>query len=142
MRRSRIATTVLWCRACQPPTRALENYQDEEQEPSKARAGSSRFRPHCCRKRGCTVGAIHVVGGYHVLALGTAGAELVAAMRAEVEATLDEAPALRTGAADRLPQNEVEDHAQSVRHQDGDEGPEHGAHAPAARVAGDVANQQ
>jgi len=35
----------------------------------------------------------------------------MAAVRAEVEATLDEDPALWAGAADRLPQNKVKNHA-------------------------------
>src|SRR5438045_5096700 len=120
----------------------------KNRNPSKAISGcpasadSSSTRRHCCRKRRSTVGAIHVRGGQHVLALGTAGAQLMAAVRAEVEATLDEAPALGAGAADRLPQNKVENDAQSIRYQDGHERPEHGAHAAAAGVAGDVANQQ
>ena len=59
-----------------------------------------------------------------MLALGTAGAQLMAAVRAEVEATLDEAPALWAGAAHRLPQNKVENDAQSIRYQNGHERPD------------------
>src|SRR5690348_16495585 len=105
MRRSTTKTTVLWCRACQPPTKGSAELQHEEQKPPKgiarcpASASSSSTRRHCCRKRRSAVGAIHVRGGHHVLALRTAGAQLVAAVRADVEATLDEAPALWACAA-------------------------------------------
>ena len=66
----------------------------------------------------------------------------MAAVRTEVEANLDEAAALGASAADRLPKNKIENDPQSIRDQDRHEGPEHRAHAPAASVAGDVANKQ
>src|SRR5579884_2683010 len=92
------------CRLPAPKNRTLES-------PPRLTRRSSSIRRHCCHKRRSTVGAIHVRGGHHVLALGTAGAQLMAAVRAEVEATLDEAPALWAGTADRRPQNKVENHA-------------------------------
>src|SRR5271166_628469 len=75
-------------------------------------------------QRGSAVGAIDIVGADHMLALRTVRGQFVVATRAEVESRLDGVAALRTGAAQRLPQNKVQNHAQAIGNEDGDDGPQ------------------
>src|ERR1035437_6483261 len=72
----------------------------------------------------------------------TGGMDAAAAARAECVAGLYAGAAARTVHLKRLAQDEVKNDADAVEQEDGQQGPHHVAHAAAAGIAVDVADQQ
>src|ERR1700690_4050107 len=93
-------------------------------------------------QRSSAVGTIHVAHANHALALRTVRTKLVIALRAEVESGLHRMAALRAGAAQRLPQEEVKNDAESVGDDYGHDRPKGRAHPAAFCVAVDIADEQ
>ena len=78
-----------------------------------------------------------------MLALRAIGTQPAIAPGTEVETTQHRTCTARANPEDWLPQNEVQDNSQAgCRNQDRDGGPEHAAHAPAARITIHVADKQ
>src|SRR5690242_9418567 len=93
-------------------------------------------------QRSPAIGTIDIIYANQALALRTARTKFVAAARAEVESSLDCVSALRAGAAQRLPQEEVKNDAQSVGNNNGQNRPKSWAHAAAFGVAVYIADEQ
>src|ERR1017187_8597326 len=72
----------------------------------------------------------------------TGGLDAAAAARAECVAGLYAGAAARTVHLKRLAQDEVKNDADAVEQEDGQQGPHHVAHAAAAGIAVDIADQQ
>ena len=91
---------------------------------------------------GPAVGAIDIIHADQSLALRTTRTELATAAWAEVESRLHGGAALRAGAAQRPPQNEVEKKSQAIGNEHDDERPQSGAHGAAFSVAVHVADEK
>ena len=90
-------------------------------------------------QRSSAIRTIDIIYANQALALRTTRAQFVVASRAEVESALDDVPTLRASIAQRLPQDEVKNYAQSVGNNNGHDRPKDRAHAAAFRVAVDIA---
>jgi len=88
------------------------------------------------------IGTELVRGAYPTLALRTNGAQPALASWAEAESGLDDSGALRTVQGARLPQNEIEDDAECVGDEGSQQRPKNRAHAAAAGVFVNVADEQ
>ena len=87
-------------------------------------------------------GAKLVSGADGAEAVAAVGFELKVALGAEVEVALDVGGARRAAGDDGLAEEEVEDSANSARHDKADDDPEAGAHGAAGGVFADVADHE
>lgn len=87
-------------------------------------------------------GAKLVCGPDRAEAVSATGGELVIALRAEMEVTLDVGAAGGAGGNQWSPQEEVENCADSSRHDETDQHPEARTHGAAGRIFADVADHQ
>ena len=111
--------------------------------------GCRLIRPGHGGGRACGRGSTHgrsgcklVSGADGAEAVAAVGFELKVALGAEVEVALDVGGARRAAGDDGLAEEEVEDSANSARHDKADDDPEAGAHGAAGGVFADVADHE
>jgi hypothetical protein len=92
--------------------------------------------------RSSTVRAIDVVYADQALALRATRAQFVIALRAKVEAGLNHTIALRTGSYAWFPQEEIQNNAQGVGHEDGQKRPTEWAHSTKASIVIDISDEE
>lgn len=77
-----------------------------------------------------------------MLAMRAGGMQWMIALWAVVESGLHRRVALRATTEERLPQNQIQNDAQTMRNHNGDHRPQHPVHAPARGVVVNVDDQQ
>jgi hypothetical protein len=68
--------------------------------------------------------------------------EILAASRAEAKPGLNRTAAMRAQGRQRVPQEEIQDDAESIGNEDGQQRPKHAVHAPPPGIAIQIADEQ